>query len=442
MTGTFVFLFAYLFNCGLFHCRHSCIAILVSGKGCHSRSVIGIICEQLTQIATLKKMRIWSSKLNCWCCYNVDFGWSSDWIFECAVFGLLGPTSEYFLHGLTYFNNGEPQCVNNSRTSLFNAFKAGIQRENFNINFQEKRDSNWTGYCLTNNDIVKYWSETIFKPEFDNRKARCRADNWQRRSYRVRKRRAIAKVKSIPVLYGKHVFIYKMKTELFHAFDTWQGTLFRYIVYFTHVSCQWSLNDTMKIVDEIEVTYLSNQVRTWLNTVGSRNLKKTMQLRTDGTGYKKICQRLPQALWRGMWLCNDYEEPVIQEFLTNGEEVDKSTFFPNVIFCSLWNIHYHSRRMWSIMWQTFIKCPPDGSEPVEITQMYQNAESAGINIHETTPGMVSTFVYVFRSFVDMFGAFVDVFAVFFYVFDAFIDHSFVLIFGEHFVWLLMNFIII
>ena len=388
VNGTFLFLFACLFNCGLYHCRHSCIATLVSGKGCHSQSVIRIVQKQLVQIATLETMRLWSEKLQCWCCYNVDFGWCSDWMFECAVFGLLAPTSQHFLHGLTYFENGEPKCINNSRQSLFNAFKAGISRENLNIDFEEKRQSQWTGYCLTNNDIVKYWSEQVFKPEFENRQARCKAENWQRRSYRVKKRRAVANCKNIPTLYGKHAYIYKMKTELFHAFDTWQGTLFRYMIYFTHVSCQWSLKDTMKCVDEIGITYLSKQVKTWLTTPGSRDLKKVFTLRTDGTGYKQICQSLPLALWQGMWLCNDYEEPLMQQYMSGDEELNLSTFFPNVIFCSLWNIHYHSRRMWAIMWKTFIECPSDGSEPIEITQMYSHAESAGINIHEYTPGMV------------------------------------------------------
>ena len=458
-----MFLFAYLFNCGLFHCRHSCIAILVSGKGCHCQSVIGIIRKQLIEIAELKKLTFWSSKLKCWSCYNVDFGWSSDWMFECAVFGVLSPTSDHFLHGVTYFDEGEPICVNNSRTSLFKAFETGISRENFNVNFAQKRAEKWTGYCLTNDDIVKYWSETVFKKELKKRLVRIKESNWQRRSYRVKKRREIANWLSVPVMYAKHAYIYKLKTELFHAFDTWQGTLFRYMIYFTHVSCEWSIRDTQKCVDEISVGYLSKQVNSWLNTVGSRDLKKTLLLRTDGTGYKKICESLPLALWRGMWLCYDIEEPIVQDYMRNGEEIDVSIFFPTLVFSSLWAIHYHSRRMWACMWKTFIKCPSDGSEPVEITQMYSNAESAGINIYNYTPGMVcclnncDSFVNVYVHFVNLTNncdSLVNVYVQFVNLTnncDSFINvyvhfvHnicSFVLTFGEHFVQQLMNFIII
>ena len=338
-------------------------------------------------------MTIWSEKLNCWCCYNVDFGWSSDWMFECAIFGVLSPTAEHFLHGLTHFENGEPKCVNNSRLSLFNAFKDGVSRDNLNVNFAQKREQKWTGYCLTNDDIVKYWSEKIFAPALATCKKKCKAENWQTRSFRIKKRRAVANKLHVPVLYEKHSYVYKLQTELFHAFDTWQGTLFRYMIYFTHVSCEWTIKETMALVDDIGVGYLSNQVLAWLNSPGSRDLKKPLTLRTDGTGYKKICESLPLAIFRGMWTCYHYEEPIVQQHEETGESINLSAFFPSLVFSSLWTIHYHSRRMWSTMWTTFIKCPSNGDTPVEIREMYSNAEAAGLNMFNYTPGMVC-FLYI------------------------------------------------
>ena len=232
------FVFAYLWNCGLAHCRYSSICTLISGESCHSNRVSKIVKQQCNDMKTHKCMALWCHHKRCWCLYDLKFYFCADWIFECSIFRLLGPTSNHFLHCLTRFKNGEPEIISDNLNDLWDAFTSGISKNDFNINLQEKIDNKWNGYCLTNDEIIQYLSRSKFVPNIDD-------------SDDIVKRRKVANEQSVPMLYNTSDWYYITLTELFHAFDTYNAHLLRYIIYILHSSFNWSKAETQNVVDEI-----------------------------------------------------------------------------------------------------------------------------------------------------------------------------------------------
>ena len=247
----FVFLFAYFWNCGLAHCKYSSICTLISGLSSKSKRVQRLIQNQCADLFDTNKIAVYSHKKKCYCCYNLKFYWCSDWIFECSVFGLSGPTSTHFLHGLTKFENGKPKCIPNTLDNLWDAYTNGIEVENYHIDFDECRRSKFDGYCLTNNDIIQYYWVKKFQPDIKKRKRHMKIENWNNPEKQVQKRRQVANAKHVPILYNPSNWRYNMLTDCFHAFDTYVLHLFKYMVFLCHSSFDWTKSETMTVVDSL-----------------------------------------------------------------------------------------------------------------------------------------------------------------------------------------------
>lgn len=238
------FLFAFVWNCGLAHCRYSSICTLISGESCHSTRVSQIIKKQCKQMQNHDKLVLWCHHKKCYCLFNLKFYFCSDWVFECTIFRLLGPTSKHFLHGITRFKDGEPQIISDNLNDLWDAFTTGIDKNDFHVNLQERMDNKWSGYCLTTNEIIQYLSANKFVPAMEKANLECKSDD-------IEQRRQIANNASVPMLYDTCDWYYSLLTELFHAFDTYNAHLLRYIVYTCHASFNWSKTETQTVVDEI-----------------------------------------------------------------------------------------------------------------------------------------------------------------------------------------------
>lgn len=246
-----VFIFAYFWNCGLAHSKHSSICTLISGKSCHDKNVQNIVQDQCVEMITNDKLTVWSRKAECFCCYNLEFYFCADWIFECSIFRLLGPTSNHFVHGLTKWVEGKPEIVVNDIEELYAALETGVDSNNFDKSFEECKEEEFCGYTLTDNDTLQHWSENVFKPAIKLVKSRSRRNTWKDKTKQIKKRREVANDESVPMLYRTMRWRYVLLTESFHAFDTYILHLYKYLVYLTHCAFNWPTTETQLWVDEI-----------------------------------------------------------------------------------------------------------------------------------------------------------------------------------------------
>lgn len=239
-----LFVFAFLWNCGLAHCKFSAMCTLISGEGCHSDLVTSQVKFQVREMKNNDKLVVWSNKANCYCCYNLKFYFCSDWIFECAIFGLTGPTSKCFLHGLTKLVKGKPELLGDDFKSLWDAFESGIDPCFFDVDLQECIDNEIDGYCLTNNEILQYygtkWNKRVHK---SNRR--------RKGALTIDKKRQIAHETRTGLLKHPSDWYYCLLSESFHCFDTYVCHIVKYTIFLCHCAFDWPQSQTLFVVEEL-----------------------------------------------------------------------------------------------------------------------------------------------------------------------------------------------
>ena len=248
---TLVFIFAFMWNCGLAHCKYSACCTLISGESCHSDNVRDLVQRQTSTMADKKTLVAYCSHKECWCCYRLKFYFASDWAFEASIFRLLASGGNHFLHGITLFKNGKPELISNNRKDLWNALIHGIQVQNHNVNLRHKQRIKWNGYCLTNDDIIQYMSTNMFEPALRATKNATTRQVWNDNKKQNNKRRKVANDNHVPMLYPTNQWVYCLATEIFHAFDGYVGHIFKYLLYLCHCSFEWDIEHTQNVMDEL-----------------------------------------------------------------------------------------------------------------------------------------------------------------------------------------------
>ena len=244
-----VFIFAFLWNCGLAHCKFSSMCTLISGESCHSEIVKSNVQEQVVEMNIHKKLVVWCDKKQCWCCYHLKFHFCSDWIFECSVFGLSSPTSKYFCHGIAKLEKGDPRPIEDNAEKLWDAFDEGIIPANFDIDLESCLENEIDGYCLTNNDIIQYYGEYFVKELAITKKNGKK--NWEDLEYQKKRRNVTAKNSRTGLLYNPSNWYYCLLTETFHAFDAYVAHLIKYAIFAVFCGFTWHRDETQLLVDEL-----------------------------------------------------------------------------------------------------------------------------------------------------------------------------------------------
>ena len=254
---TMMILSAFVWKDGILaHSRLSSILTLISGEGCHADLVRERVLFQCKQLSECKQIIVWCQREACWGLIRVDFSFGADWPFESAIYGLLGHSSNAFLHGVTRWCNGEPTAIRYNLTDLYAMFIATVPDNNLNVNFNEWRNNVNSGYTLTTTEIYHYMYEHRFQPELVAKQLASfnagRARYWDDHKYNQTKRRQIAIQQNVFVVDDPIYDVqYRVGTEWFHAFDTYMHHLLLTSILDAYCIFDFHVNDTQSIVDEM-----------------------------------------------------------------------------------------------------------------------------------------------------------------------------------------------
>ena len=121
----------------------------------------------------------------------------------------------------------------------------------------------------------------------------------------------------------------------------------------------------------IGLGYLSKQVKKWMNSNGSRTLDNKLEFNLTGAAFKVVCQMVPFAIWRAMWIEHHKQMATMQRLQDNGDPLNGEIFLLSLILCVLFCVHMYYRRMWCVLWSTNI------NNEDEIDCMKENAQLGG-----------------------------------------------------------------
>ena len=255
---TICLLFAFLWKNGrLAHSKYSSIMTLCSGLGCHSHIVRERILWQLQQLSNCKQLSVWCTKYSCWALIQIDFAFCSDWPFESAIGGLLGHGSKCLLHGITHWNNGKPCSIHFTDEVATNMLLYDMPVQNYDVNFEQWHTQQKSGYTLTNNSTFQYMHDNIFEPAFRNMRQEAACKNklhlWTHK-YDSKKRASIANKLGIYVNNLKlYDWLYRFKTEWFHAFDNYMNHLVCSLLYDSHCLYKWNNADSRNMISQMSL---------------------------------------------------------------------------------------------------------------------------------------------------------------------------------------------
>ena len=353
----------------LCHSMYGSILVLVCSKSSKHEPARYRCLKTCENLSHLHRLSVWNLELEAWTCLNHSFMGCHDWVFECTTYGFLSHASDTFIHGAHLVISGELTPLDIKKHNLYDWWRVGIDRENYNINLSEWQNQNKTGLVLTTTEMIWWQWENKFRPAMmklqEEEEKKGNLHKWEDREYRQKKLSELAK--DVGTVINKNPLTkwpYKLVSDPMHCWHTYcerQGETTIYTV------LQITRNKKLarKCIKKTRLEWFIKDFNKYINKCSVQRINKKWSFNATGPRYRELSDRFNYIWLTAGWMEhhkieNELKKINIDDLRNcnlNDVSINWDLLVSSYILATKWVVHKHMRRAFAAMFkQLFQKC--------------------------------------------------------------------------------------
>ena len=356
---------------GVVHSLYSGICVLVSSLSESSDELQNIMQLIGSSMPTHSQLAIHCPKLNSYVCFKIHKWNAGDWKWCFQMHNLsVGCSAAFSLVEMCCWENGDvfglnyDDCYKCLMSDYIDPWTVPC--------FNECKNSNFNGYCLSDCDVFDYWGDLT---EIDVNIAKNtdatngRAHLWDDPIYEHKERVKIAqkcRQRGHGIIKKNNVSTNPALLDAAHALWSFVLTIVALLVMLMYVVWGWNKSDILSVVKKFNTPTITKQVSDYMEIENTnRSVTKICKLRTDGTTNIRMFARWPFVIQYAAFVADAYES-----------RNPNTTHAATLILVVLWVVGSEMRYVFYIFWKSKFDINKNNDRPNEITTMIRKAYRA------------------------------------------------------------------